>query len=165
MSMSNSWIRNYHLALRGIRSRFFIDVFRALQSVVVYMYHCSEYPLYRHQHFVTVYLNKYKVPSAKLLRPAEIWIRLRAQLMGSASVSIFPWPECRHIQGMHIQLLSRSRCYQPKYNCENILRYIHDGRCQSLQAAQPQIASCKSFSIWQFLNKDLPMAIITNDNF
>jgi len=25
---------------------------------VVCMYHCSEYPLYRHQHCVTVYLNK-----------------------------------------------------------------------------------------------------------
>jgi len=77
--------------------------------------------------------------------------------MGSSSVSIFPWPEC-----MHIQLLSR---YQFKYNCEHILRYIHDDRCQCLQAAQQQIASCKSFSIWQFLNKDLPMAIITNGKF
>jgi len=27
---------------------------------VVCMYHCSEHPLYRHQHCVTVYLNKYK---------------------------------------------------------------------------------------------------------
>jgi len=29
------------------------------------MYHCIEYPLYRHQHCVTVYLNKYKSPASK----------------------------------------------------------------------------------------------------
>jgi len=45
-------------------------------------------------------------------------MRLIAQLMGSASVSIFPWPECRHIQGMHVQILSRSQCYQHKNNSE-----------------------------------------------
>jgi len=84
--------------------------------------------------------------------------------MGNASVSIFPWPECRHIQGMHVQLLSRSQCYQHKYNCGHILRYIYDGRCQCLQAAQPQIASCNAFIFSPFLNKDLPMALITNDN-
>jgi len=27
---------------------------------VICMYHCIEYPLYRHQHCVTVYLNKYR---------------------------------------------------------------------------------------------------------
>jgi len=32
---------------------------------VVRMYHCIEYPLYRHQHCVTVYLNKYKSPASK----------------------------------------------------------------------------------------------------
>jgi len=37
--------------------------------------HGSEYPLYRYQHCVTVYLNKYKaatIQAAKLVRPTEI---------------------------------------------------------------------------------------------
>jgi len=46
-----------------------------------------------------VYLNKYQINW-----PTEIWTRLRAELMGSASVSIFHWREFRQIQWIRIQL-------------------------------------------------------------